>query len=132
GESYEYESSRPMPTGRRYYSIHLFPELDLNGSVINVLGIARDITVRKRAEEAFRLSEQRFQLLTETIPILVWSARADGVSDYYNALFLQYLGRTLEEMHGWVWVNTLHPDDRERSSVLWTQAFSSGNAYEIE
>src|SRR6185503_19632663 len=45
---------------------------------------------------------------------------------------LQYLGRTLEEMHGWVWVNTLHPDDRERSSVVWTQAFSSGNAYEIE
>ena len=105
---------------------------DEEGHPLSMHGIAHDITERKQAEEAFRLSEQRFQLLTETIPILVWSARADGVSDYYNAPFLQYLGRTLEEMHGWAWVNTLHPDDRERSSVVWTQAFNSGSDYEIE
>jgi PAS domain S-box-containing protein len=106
-------------------------EIEYNGQPA-ILSTAIDITERKRAEEAFRLSEQRFQLLTETIPILVWSARADGVSDYYNEPFLQYLGRTLEEMHGWAWVNTLHPDDRERSSVVWMRAFSSGSDYEIE
>jgi PAS domain-containing protein len=41
-----------------------------------------------------------FQTLAETIPHLVWSARADGVSDYYNTRILQYLGKTLEEMQG--------------------------------
>jgi PAS domain S-box-containing protein len=97
-----------------------------------VYGTNVDITERKQAEEALRLSEQSLHLLTETIPILVWSARADGVSDYYNAAFLQYLGKTLEEMQGWVWVDTLHPADRERSSAVWTQAFSSGSDYEIE
>ena len=97
-----------------------------------LLDLVIDITERKQAEEALRLSEQRFHLLTESIPILVWSARADGVSDYYNAPFLQYLGKTLEEMQGWVWVDTVHPDDRERSLALWTQAFSSGSDYEIE
>lgn len=102
------------------------------GQPIRVYGTNVDITERKRVEEELRLSEQRSHLLTETIPILVWSARADGVSDYYNAAFLQYLGKTLEEMQGWVWVETLHPEDRERSSAVWTQAFSSGSDYEIE
>jgi PAS domain S-box-containing protein len=65
GQSYEYELNWPLPTGRRYFSVRLFPELDLNGSVANVLGISQDITERKQAEEA--LDERlRFEtLLTE-------------------------------------------------------------------
>jgi len=100
--------------------------------IVGTIGMFVDISERKQAEEALRLSEHRFHLLAETIPILVWSARADGISDYYNASFLQYLGKTLEEMQGWVWINTLHPDDRARSSAVWTQAFSSGSDYTIE
>jgi PAS domain S-box-containing protein len=125
------ELSFRLPNGISRTTLSSVETMILN-SVPHRLSTVLDITERRQAEEALRLSEQRFQLLTETIPILVWSARADGVSDYYNAPFLQYLGRTLEEMHGWAWVNTLHPDDRERSSVVWTQAFSSGSDYEIE
>jgi PAS domain S-box-containing protein len=52
GRSYEYELNWPLPTGRKYFSVRLFPELDLDGSVVNVLGISRDITERKQTEEA--------------------------------------------------------------------------------
>jgi PAS domain S-box-containing protein len=62
GKSCEFEIAWPTPSGRKYYSSRLFPELDLRGLVINVLGIARDITERKRAEE--ELAERlRFETL---------------------------------------------------------------------
>ncbi|MFL5807459.1 MAG: MEDS domain-containing protein [Roseiflexaceae bacterium] len=67
GTSYEYENNWLMPTGHKYYNVRLFPERDLNGSVINVLGIARDITERKKAEaERARLFAQ-LQLLSRQL-----------------------------------------------------------------
>lgn len=67
-----------------------------------------------------------FQALAETIPHLVWSARADGAPDYWNARLLSYLDRTIEEMQGWAWIETLHPDDRQRSIDAWTEAVTNG------
>ncbi len=70
--------------------------------------------------------------LAETLPALVWSARPDGFSDYYNQRFLNYLGKTQDEMIGWAWPTTLHPDDVERSRIAWETACRTGSEYEIE
>ena len=64
GKSYEYEITWPMPTGRRYYSVRFSPELDLNGSVINVLAIARDLTERKLAEEKLKATSEQLRALS--------------------------------------------------------------------
>ena len=64
GKSYEYEITWPMPTARRYYSVRLSPELDLNGSVINVLAIARDVTERKLAEEKLKATSEQLRALS--------------------------------------------------------------------
>jgi PAS domain S-box-containing protein len=70
-----------------------------------------------------------FRQLAETVPHYIWSARADGISDYYNARFLEFLGKSLGEMQGWTWAEMLHPDDRRRSIDSWTKAFTSGSDY---
>src|SRR5512139_1253178 len=85
--------------------------------------------VEGASEAGQQCGEVDFRLLAESLPHLVWSARPDGVSDYYNARFLEYLGKTLEEMQGWAWAETLHPDDRQRSIDNWATAFTTGAEY---
>jgi PAS domain S-box-containing protein len=87
---------------------------------------------RQIAEPHVREDAEWFRLIAETIPQLVWSARADGFSDYYNGRFLTYLGLSLEEMDGSTWVTTLHPDDVAGSAAAWNRAVATGEDYAVE
>ena len=100
-----------------------------DGSVARVVGNAIDITDLRLAEQALRDEAARFRLITESIPQLVWSARPDGFSDYYNERFLEYLGLSLEEMQGYTWATAIHPDDAPTGERLWTQAVATGGEY---
>ncbi|MBV9913015.1 MAG: PAS domain S-box protein, partial [Sinobacteraceae bacterium] len=83
-------------------------------------------------EQALHDEAERFRVITETIPQLVWSARADGYCDYYNRRFLQYLGIDLRSMHGDAWVDTVHPHDRTAAVAAWREAISGGTEYASE
>ena len=96
------------------------------------VALARDITEHKQAEEALRESERRFRTLAEALPHMVWTAEPDGATDYYNARTTEYTGLTLEQLRGWGWRSTIHPEDLPRCLELWTRSIATGEPYEIE
>ena len=69
----------------------------------------QDITEHKNATEALRESEQRFRMITEAAPIMVWMSGTDKLCYYFNRGWLDFVGRTLEQESGNGWV-------RERAS----------------
>ncbi|HEY0073712.1 MAG TPA: PAS domain S-box protein [Abditibacteriaceae bacterium] len=108
-------------------------------------GIMRDLSLRKQAEaDRLRLSEemaahaqsqaaeQRYRLLAEAIPQIVWTATPDGATDYFNQHWFDYTGVTLEQSVGWNWQAVVHPDDQQRSFETWKQALQSGDDFEVE
>jgi PAS domain S-box-containing protein len=87
---------------------------------------------RRRVEANLQISEQSYRYLADAMPQIVWTARPDGYTDYYNRRWLEYTGMTLEQTQGWGWQPVLHPDDVEHCLRRWATAVETGEAYEIE
>jgi PAS domain S-box-containing protein len=62
-------------------------------------------------ETALFNSEHELRLLVETIPTLVWRAAPDGNIEYINKRLLDYFGAPLDEITGWGWPESVHPED---------------------
>ncbi len=108
-----------------------FPIRDQAGLVYSLAGIAEDITERKLAADVVRQAEDRIRLIIDTIPIMAWSLRPDGIVDFLNQRWLDYTGLTLEQ-----YVNNptgpMHPEDIPHVMENWRRVMASPRSYEQE
>jgi PAS domain S-box-containing protein len=71
-------------------------------------------------------------LLVDSIPALIHTARPDGYLDYFNKPWLNYLGVTLEKVTGWNWTAFVHPEDVEGIVAKWRACLATGEIFEYE
>ena len=98
------------------------PMRDAAGRIIGTCGISRDITGRKRAEEAVRESERRFQTLANTSPVGIFRTDAQGQTTYVNPRWCQITGLSATDALGDRWLHAVHPEDREKLVQGWQAA----------
>ena len=67
---------------------------------------------RHRAETAARESEDRFRLLADAAPLMIWMSGADARRTYFNRHWLEMTGRRADEDLSGSWADSVHPDDR--------------------
>ena len=72
------------------------------------------------------------QLLVDSIPALIHTARPDGYLDYFNKRWLEYLGVTLDDVTGWKWSAFVHPGDVEGTVAKWRACLETGEVFEYE
>jgi PAS domain S-box-containing protein len=134
GERIErYETRRISKTGTNIdLSITFSLIRDASGTIVAVSSIARDITERKRAEAALRESEERFRLVANTAPVMIWMSGIDNLCTYFNEGWLEFTGRSLEEEMGNGWAKGVYPDDLRRCVDTYTRAFGQRERYKIE
>jgi PAS domain S-box-containing protein len=95
-------------------------------------GMVRDISDRKRAEEALRNSEQLYRAIGESIDYGVWVCDADGRNIYASESFLKLVGITQEQCSDFGWGDILHPDDAESTIAAWKECVRTGGTWNIE
>jgi PAS domain S-box-containing protein len=72
------------------------------------------------------------QVLVDSIPALIHTARPDGYLDYFNKPWLEYLGVTLDKVTGWNWTAVVHPEDVEGIVAKWRACLATGEVFEYE
>ena len=89
------------------------PICDAQGKVTKIAIVARDITERKRAEEALRESEERYRNLVESISDVVYAIDSSGVLTYISPVVKNTLGYEPDELIGRQFLEFVHKEDHD-------------------
>ncbi|HWH72303.1 MAG TPA: PAS domain S-box protein, partial [Candidatus Sulfotelmatobacter sp.] len=106
------------------------PLKDATGQVVAIVGAARDVTEREKAQRALRQSEEKFRQLAETITEVFWMADlAFEQVTYVSPAYQQIWGRSPESLYQnpRSWFQAVHPEDREHA---WATFMRSRGAQE--
>jgi two-component system cell cycle sensor histidine kinase/response regulator CckA len=133
GEAQTVEFSVPAIDGEvRHYEMRMLPELDGHGKVETVLGVARDITRRKRVEDRLRESEERFRRLVEVSARRVWITNAEGEPQTDSMFWDGSQENGSRRCADPNWLEKVHPEDRRRTAELWYAALKTVTPYRAE
>jgi len=130
--SYDVEYRIVRPDGQMRF-VHAWDkiECDQSGRPIRMFGTVQDITERRQTEDALRRSEDELRLAIDTIPVMAWTVRPDGVVDFLNRRWMDYCGLSVNE-HIADPTTPIHPLDVARVLEKWRAQMAAGEGYDDE
>ena len=103
-----------------------------DGTVERWYGTNTDVTETREAQDALRMSEERFRALVDASAAVIWNTNAEGELTPPQPRWGAYTGQSEEAYQGWGWVDAVHPDDRARAAEVWAECVEGVRPYEVE
>src|SRR5215469_4066361 len=91
-----------------------------------------DLTERQLAQTQVRESEERFRLVANTAPVMIWMSGQDKLCSYFNQPWLDFTGRPLEAELGSGWAEAVHPDELQSCIDVYTHAFELRESFTMQ
>jgi len=111
--------------GVGYITVHIHIERDAQGRILRYYGANQNITERKRAEEALRISEERFRDVALSSADWVWEIDAQGRYTYCSDRVIDALGYTPSEVIGKTPFDLMAPGEAERLGPIVGEAIAN-------
>lgn len=123
----------------RWFVLRQNPLFDEDGNIVKWYGAGTDIEDRKRADAALAqaqaallASQQNLDLIINSLPVLIWSARPDGSADFVNESWSDYAGKPAQEILEWGFLPLYHPDDVEGMVDIWKRDLEKSDRTSIK
>ncbi|SDL30771.1 PAS domain S-box-containing protein [Halarsenatibacter silvermanii] len=133
GEAIEYEEELELPGGRKIWRTTLTPVFS-KGGITQIVGSARDITRRKRAERRLKKLNNRFELATNSAGVGVWELDLESRDLYWNDYMYEMYGMEKDSVENKfkTWVQGLHPEDKEEAVKRLEEAVEEEKEFKAE
>jgi len=79
-----------------------------------------------------KLSPSEYQIIVESSPNMIWRAGTDALCNYFNATWLRFTGKKMEDEVGHGWATGVHPEDFDRCLKIYLENFDKQTAFEME
>ncbi|WP_181280618.1 PAS domain S-box protein [Aphanothece hegewaldii] len=127
------EETLELPQGKSTFLSAKSPYYDESGKIIGLIGVSFDITDRKQTAQALQESEERLRVALEAarLGMWYWELESDTLTwtDQCKALF----GLSTDTVMSYqVFLDALHPDDRQRTNEAVNQSIEEHMNYDIE
>lgn len=102
----------------QYYSLHSIPFKQDKRQKLKLMYLSQNITEQKNAEYKIKENEEKFKILTSTLPELVWISDHEGEIEYASDKWKEYSGLTPVDNNSWE-KKIIHKDDRHLLADIW-------------
>jgi PAS domain S-box-containing protein len=119
GKSLNLEVQTTFPNRKLWLDTQIIPLREEGDKTTSVLGISRDITERKLAEEALRENEERYRSLIESEEDAIFTLSPTGIITSLSPVFEKITGWPCTDWIGKIFTSILHPGDSQMATELY-------------
>jgi PAS domain S-box-containing protein len=99
---------------------------------IPLMFLAAVIEERTKGDAQLRESEERFRIVADAAPVLIWMSGVDKLCTFFNKTWLEFTGHSLEQETGNGWAEGVHPKDLQRCLKTYSGAFNARKPFVMQ
>jgi PAS domain S-box-containing protein len=117
----------------RWFLSRATPIKNEDEKIIRWFATATDIDEQVKIEAELIESQHQFKRMADSIPHIIWTSKADGYLDFYNARYYEFTGMDYEKGElNQSWEPIIHPDDYQSTLEIWNKSLATGTPYHVE
>ena len=121
--------SMPVSVSLFYQGIIGAMAYELSYDVLRAATLTRQL---QASEAGLRESEERFRVVADSSPVLIWMSGLDKLCTFFNKVWLEFTGRTVEQEMGNGWAEGVHPDDFQSCLKTYVEAFDAREPFVMQ
>jgi len=102
-----------------------------HGKPVRMMGGTMNITARREAEDALRMSEQRYHVLADNLPQMIYIGDLTGKTIWVNDRWVEFTGLSSEDVIAGKWADAVHPDDAGPMMESYLACFAKEQDWEF-